>query len=186
VNLDGIRKVVAAVRAIPVIGNGDVITPQAAKKMFDETGCAGVSIGRGAFYNPWIFVHTRHFIETRELLPEPDFAERVRVMCRHLDLMMEVFGEEHGCRMFRKVAPWYAKRFGPSSVFNKRVVLLRSRTEFHEILNDYILWREQFLDENSELQPRYRPGPMIASFMQEPGVAARQTIPVPKGPVEVW
>jgi nifR3 family TIM-barrel protein len=186
VNLDGIRKVVAAVRAIPVIGNGDVITPQAAKKMFDETGCAGVSIGRGAFYNPWIFVHTRHFIETRELLPEPDFAERVRVMCRHLDLMMEVFGEEHGCRMFRKVAPWYAKRFGPSSVFNKRVVLVRSRTEFHEILNDYILWREQFLDENSELQPRYRPGPMIASFMQEPGVAARQAIPVPKGPVDVW
>src|SRR5436189_2846538 len=60
VNLKGIRKVVAAVRAVPVIGNGDVITPQAAKKMFDETGCAGVSIGRGAFYSPWIFVHTQH------------------------------------------------------------------------------------------------------------------------------
>src|SRR6266436_1065077 len=73
VNLAGIRKVVEAVKNIPVIGNGDIITPQAAKKMFDETGCAGVSIGRGAFYDPWIFVHTRHFIETRELLPEPDF-----------------------------------------------------------------------------------------------------------------
>jgi nifR3 family TIM-barrel protein len=186
VNLAGIRKVAEAARAIPVIGNGDVTTPQAAKKMFDETGCTGVSIGRGAFYNPWIFVHTRHFIETGVLLPEPSFKERVRVMCRHLDLMMEVFGEEHGCRMFRKVAPWYAKRFGPASVFNKRVVLLSSRAEFHEILRDYIKWREQFLDAQGELQPRYQQAPMVASFMEEPGVATRQSIPVPKGPVEVW
>lgn len=186
VNLAGIRKVVEAVRHIPVIGNGDVISPQAAKKMFDETGCAGVSIGRGAFYNPWIFVHTRHYLDTGELLPEPTFAERVRVMCRHLDLMLEVFGEEHGCRMFRKVAPWYAKRFGPSSVFNKRVVLLSSRAEFHEILQDYSRWRQQFLDENGELQPRYSSGPMVASFMREPASTTRESIPVPKGPVEVW
>ncbi len=122
VNLAGIRKVVEAVKAIPVIGNGDITTPQAAKKMLDETGCAGVSMGRGAFYNPWIFQHSLHFLETGELLPEPAFAERVRVMCRHLDLMIEVFGEALGCRMFRKVAPWYAKRFGPANEFNKRVV----------------------------------------------------------------
>src|SRR5436853_2982360 len=55
INLAGIRAVVEAVKNIPVIGNGDVTTPQAAGKMLDETGCAGVSIGRGAFYNPWIF-----------------------------------------------------------------------------------------------------------------------------------
>src|SRR6266536_2775050 len=80
VNLAGIRAVAQAVQAIPVIGNGDVITPQAAKKMLQETGCAGVSIGRGAFYNPWIFVHTRPYLETNELLPDPSFSERVRVM----------------------------------------------------------------------------------------------------------
>src|SRR5471032_176029 len=62
VNLAGIRKVVEAVKNIPVIGNGDIITPQAAKKMFDETGCAGVSIGRGAFYDPWIFKRTLQYI----------------------------------------------------------------------------------------------------------------------------
>ena len=62
VNLAGIRKVVEAVKTIPVIGNGDIITPQAAKKMFDETGCAGVSIGRGAFYDPWIFKRTLEFL----------------------------------------------------------------------------------------------------------------------------
>src|SRR5688500_559406 len=185
VNLGGIRKVVEAVRSIPVIGNGDVTTPQAAKMMFDETGCAGVSIGRGAFYNPWIYVHTQHFLRTGELLPEPSFEERVRVMRRHFDLMVQVFGEEHGCRMFRKVAPWYSKRFGPANLFNKRVVLISSRAEFEELLADYIEWREQFLDENGELKPNYRPGPMVSCFM-EPASTHREALPVPKGPVELW
>ncbi len=186
VNLAGIRKVVEAVKTIPVIGNGDVITPQAAKKMFEETGCAGVSIGRGAFYNPWIFQHTNHFIATGNLLPDPPFSERVRVMCRHLDLMVEVFGEELGCRMFRKVAPWYAKRFGPANEFNKKVVLVATHAQFHEILENYIRWRQQFLDENGELLPRFQLAPMVASFMREPDATTREQIPVPKGPVEVW
>jgi len=230
VNLAGIRAVVQAVKNIPVIGNGDVTTPEAAKKMFDETGCAGVSIGRGAFYNPWIFQHTLHYLkntslaprgtsgervgargnlenglltpalssfgEEREknssagnrdvLLPEPTFADRVRVMCRHLDLMIEVFGEKPGCRMFRKIAPWHAKRFGPCREFNKRVVQISTRAEFHEVLENYTRWRQQFLDGNGELQPRFRPPPLIASFMQGPVPGRHEQIPVPKGPVEVW
>ncbi len=218
VKLAGIRAVVQAVKQIPVIGNGDIISPQAAKKMFDETGCAGVSIGRGALYNPWIFQHTLHYLkscssgresaltsngsknnnepthvggyekQTGELLPEPSFAERVRVMCRHLDLMIEVFGEDLGCRMFRKVAPWYSKRFGPCHEFNKRAVQISTRAEFHYVLENYIRWRQQFLDDNGELLPRFQPSPMVASFMREPEPAStqREQIPVPKGPVEVW
>src|SRR6059036_3107855 len=164
VNLAGIRAVAQAVKSIPVIGNGDVTTPQAAKVMLEETGCAGVSIGRGAFYNPWIFQHTLHYLKTGELLPEPAFEDRVRVMCRHLDLMVEVFGEEHGCRMFRKVAPWYAKRFGPANEFNKRVVRVASKAEFHDVLESYLRWRQQFLDDTGELMSRFRPAPMVASF----------------------
>lgn len=186
VNLAGIRAVVQAVKSIPVVGNGDVTTVQAAKMMFDQTGCAGVSIGRGAFYDPWIFAHTTHFLSTGELKSEPEFEERVRVMRRHLELMIQVFGEVHGCRMFRKIGPWYAKRFGPSSVFNKRIVLLSCRAEFEEILSQYRQWRQQFLDANGQLNPRYRPAPLMASFMQEPGVASRVHIPVPKGPVDAW
>src|SRR6266481_154362 len=186
VNLAGIRAVVQAVQAIPVIGNGDVINAEAAGKMINETGCAGVSIGRGAFYNPWIFQHTLHYLQTGELLPEPRFEERVGVMCQHLDLMIEVFGSEHGCRMFRKVAPWYAKRFGPANEFNKRVVQISSKSEFQQVLDGYLRWRQQFLDDNGELKPRFAPPPLVASFMQEPEVAKREHIPVPKGPVEVW
>ena len=188
VNLAGIRSVVQAVKSIPVIGNGDVTTPPAAKKMFGDTGCAGVSIGRGAFYDPWIFKRTLHYLRSNqdELLPEPSFAERVRVMGRHLDLMVEVFGEEPGCRMFRKVAPWYARRFGPASEFNRHAVRISTRSEFHQVLERYLNWRRQFVDENGELKSKFQPAPLTASFMQEPGAAQRQQIPVPKGPVEVW
>ena len=225
VNLAGIRKVVEAVKKIPVIGNGDIVTPQAAKKMLDETGCAGVSIGRGAFYDPWIFKRTLQYLKTcssehefaltsngsqknnepthggcyennGELPPEPPFSERVRVMNRHLDLMVEVFGEELGCRMFRKVAPWYAKRFGPCHEFNKQVVRVATNAEFHDVLENYIRWRQQFLDANGELLLRFQPAPMVASFMREPACGdeaerrpastQREQIPVPKGPVEVW
>ena len=238
INLTGIRAVVQAVKTIPVIGNGDIITPQAAKKMFDETGCAGVSIGRGAFYDPWIFRRTLSYLGSAQskaagqngisaaphpgplprgegdplsgspfsnhsptpsnsgyipgpssefgVPPEPPFAERIRVMSRHLDLMVQVFGEELGCRMFRKVAPWYAKRFGPAAEFNRHVVRISTRNEFHAVLENYLRWRRQFLDENGELKQKFQPPPMVASFMLEPGVANRQHIPVPKGPVDVW
>jgi nifR3 family TIM-barrel protein len=186
VNLAGIRKVVEAIKKIPVIGNGDVVTPQAAKMMLDETGCAGVSIGRGAFYDPWIFKRTLQLLQTGEQPPEASFSERVRVMCRHLDLMIEVFGEELGCRMFRKVAPWYAKRFGPCHEFNKKVVQVATKAQFHEILENYIRWRQQFLDERGELLPRFQQAPLVASFMREPNSTTRTHIPVPKGPVEVW
>ncbi len=186
VNLAGIGAVVQAVKRVPVIGNGDVTTPQAAKRMLQDTGCAGVSIGRGAFCNPWIFRDTRHFLHTGELLPEASFDERVAVMCRHLKLLVQVFGEEHACRMFRKIAPWYAKRFGPANLFNKRVVQIKNQGEFMEVLQHYREWREQFLDENGDLKPRFRPPPLTASFMQEPGTVVPHQIPVPKGPVEVW
>ena len=188
VNLAGIRSVVQAVKRIPVIGNGDITTPQAAKQMMDVTGCAGISIGRGAFYDPWIFRRTRQFLASEldgDRIGEPPFAERVRVMCRHFDLMIEVFGEDLGCRMFRKVAPWYSKRFGPASEFNRHVVRISTAAEFRRVLEDYLRWRQQFLDDTGELHPKFQPAPLVASFMQ-PAVAERQNIPVPKGPVEVW
>ncbi len=189
VNLAGIRAVVDAVRHVPVIGNGDVTTPAAAKQMLEQTGCAGVSIGRGAFYDPWIFRRTAHLLRHGELLPEPDFAERLRVLRRHYDRYVEFYGEEHGSRLFRKVAPWYAKRFGPAKPFKNRIITIKSRADFEAAIAEYLSWRAQFCDERGELQERFAPAPLIASFMRSPEeqlAAERDTIPVPKGPVEVW
>ena len=189
VNLAGIRAVVAAVKAIPVIGNGDVTTPEAARHMQDSTGCAGVSIGRGAFYDPWIFRRTDHYLRTGELLPEPEFAERLRVLRRHFELYCQFYGEEHGARLFRKVAPWYAKRFGPAKPFKQRILTILGRADFEAAIAEYLGWRAQFCDANGELLPPYRPDPMVASFMREEGsdeVSQRTALPVPKGPVERW
>jgi tRNA-dihydrouridine synthase B len=189
VNLAGIRAVVQAVKTIPVIGNGDVTTPEAAKMMLDQTGCAGVSIGRGAFYNPWIFTHTRHYLQTGELRAEPGYPELVAVMRRHLALMIEIFGEDHGCRLFRKPASWYAKRFGPAKEFKRGITQFSTLAEFEALITAYEQWRAPYLDEHGELRAKFRPEPMVASFMQDPddpAVMRRQAIPVPKGPVDVW
>ncbi|MDO8543682.1 MAG: tRNA dihydrouridine synthase DusB [Opitutaceae bacterium] len=189
VNLAGIRAVVEAVRSVPVIGNGDVTTPEGARHMIDETGCAGVSIGRGAFYDPWIFRRTLHFLRTGELLPEPDFAERLRVMRRHFERYVEFYGEPHGARLFRKVAPWYARRFGPSKPFKQRIITITSRSDFEAAIAEYLQWRAQFCDEQGNLLPKYAPAPLVPSFLRPLGredALDREGIPVPKGPVEVW
>ena len=189
VNLDGIRKVVEAVDTIPVIGNGDVTTVEAAKVMLERTGCAGVSVGRGAFYNPWIFAHVREYLKTGEMPDEPSFMERIKVLRRHYELMVEVFGEDRGSVTFRKVAPWYAKRFGPVKPFNQAIVRISSRTDFERVLGEYLEWRKQFTDDAGELLPRYQLSPMVASFMQEEDEhrqTQRKAISVPKGPIEVW
>ena len=195
VNLAGIRQVVKAVRHIPVVGNGDITTPHAARVMMETTGCAGISIGRGAFYNPWIFSHTAHYLTSGELLPDPSFEERIRVMQRHLNRMIEVFGEQLGCTMYRKVGPWYAKRFGPASYFNKGIVRISTREEFDRLLAGYVAWREQFLDDEGNLRPKFAPASMPMNFLDSahqvdnarlPKVAARTAIPVPSGPQELW
>jgi nifR3 family TIM-barrel protein len=188
VNLDGIAAVVAAVRAIPVIGNGDVTTPEAARRMLEETGCAGVSIGRGAFYDPWIFRRTEHYLRTGEITPEPGFAERIRVLRRHFERYCEFYGEERGSRLFRKVAPWYARRFGPAKPFKQRILTITSRADFESVLTEYEAWRAAFCDPSGELLPKFRPAPMSPSFMGdgEKGVFARDSIPVPRGPVDTW
>jgi len=187
VNLDAIRAVVEAVPEIPVIGNGDVTDVASAKKMAAQTGCAGISIGRGAFYNPWIFRQlVAAFFHNTLAPPEPDFEERLRIMRRHLELMIEFFGEREGCIRFRKIGPWYVKKLGPASAFNKRITQLESKQQFEEIIAFYRSWRTQFLeDDGITLKPRYRNS--LTPHTEQPQADVHsEKIPVPSGPVEWW
>ena len=171
VNRAGIAAVVRAVPGVPVIGNGDITTPQLARQMFDETGCAGVSLGRGAFYHPWIFRDIVEYLDHGTQRPSPSFDERAAVMRRHLDLLVEVFGEEKGCVMFRKMAPWYVKRVGHSAEFNRQVTRLARRDELDPLLDAY---RTRLAS-----SPRGAEPPAPAS-------TTREALPVPQGPNELW
>ena len=100
---------VAAALEVPVLGNGDIATPQQAMHRLRTSGCTGVAIGRGALGNPWLFKRTAHYLRTGELLPEPSARERVEMALRHLDLMLAYRGEYIGVREMRKHAAWYLK-----------------------------------------------------------------------------
>ncbi len=107
--------------------------------------------------------------------------------------MIEVFGETLGCTMFRKVGPWYAKRFGPCSLFNKGIVRILTKADYEALLAQYIAWRAQFLDDAGQLLPKFAPRPHALNFRDEtdvdgdaPAVTRREAIPVPVGPNELW
>lgn len=103
---DIIRQVKEAVR-IPVIGNGDIFTPQDAKRMLEETGCDGVMIARGARGNPWLFQRTCHYLETGELLAPPDAGTVAQMILRHARMQVELKGEVIGMKEMRKHIAWY-------------------------------------------------------------------------------
>ncbi len=94
---------------IPVIGNGDVTTPQDAKRMFDETGVDGVMVGRGAIGNPWFFRQTRHYLETGELLPDPSIDDRLKTCAEQLRLSVKHHGERYGVIIMKKHYGQYLK-----------------------------------------------------------------------------
>jgi len=101
---------VAAALAIPVIGNGDVTSPEDVVRMRDETGCAGVMIARGTFGNPWIFAQARALLEGREMPAAPTPEERFRTALSHARLTIAIEGDTpHAAREFRKHLGWYTK-----------------------------------------------------------------------------
>jgi tRNA-dihydrouridine synthase B len=102
--LEKIKKVIS----IPLIGNGDLATPEDIKGMF-ETGCDGVMIGRGAIANPWIFKQAKHYMNTGEHLPEPSVEEKIHMCLEHLQLNVAHKGEKYGVQTFRKHYVGYLK-----------------------------------------------------------------------------
>ena len=117
---DIIRQVKEAV-SIPVIGNGDIRTPEDVAAMAEQTGCDGYMIARGAEGNPWIFRQILHYFETGEHLARPDFSEVTEMLLRHAKMQIDCKGDYTGIREIRKHAAWYTAGYRNSSKLRGRI-----------------------------------------------------------------
>ena len=130
---DIIRQVKEAVK-IPVIGNGDVDSPEAAEAMLQETGCDGIMIGRGAQGNPWIFRQILYWMETGEKMGRPSREEVKEMILRHATLLVACKGEYTGIREMRKHVAWYTAGFPNSAKLRARTNEVTSLQELEELI----------------------------------------------------
>ncbi|AIQ10663.1 tRNA dihydrouridine synthase DusB [Paenibacillus durus] len=124
--------------SIPVIGNGDVQTPQDARAMLDQTGCDGVMIGRGALGNPWMLYRTVQYLSTGELLPDPSPKEKIAVAILHMDRLVDLKGEAVAVREMRKHLAWYLKGLKGAARVKDVIMEETKRDEMVRILNDFV------------------------------------------------
>lgn len=133
-----IRQVKEAV-SIPVIGNGDVDTPEKAKQMMEETGCDGVMVGRAAQGNPWIFSRINRYLETGEILPGPSLDEVKAMMLRHARMQLEYKGEHTGMREMRKHVAWYTSGYPRSSRLRAALNEIATLEDLERLLDAWVI-----------------------------------------------
>ena len=135
---DVIRQVKEAV-SIPVIGNGDVFTPEDAKALIETTGCDGIMIARGAKGNPWIFSRTLAYLDTGIIPPEPTTRDIREMVTRHADMQVEIRGEYLGIREMRKHLAWYTAGLPGSSKLRNDINMVETLDELKQLVLERIV-----------------------------------------------
>lgn len=123
---------------IPLIGNGDVRTPEDAKRMIEVAGVDGVMIGRASLANPWVIKQTVHYLETDELLPEITVPEKIDIAKLHLDRLMNLKGEKIANKEFRKLAGYYLKGVPRAAKTKVAINEASSVAEVHNLLDTFV------------------------------------------------
>lgn len=131
---DIIRQVKEAVR-LPVIGNGDIFTPEDAGRMLKETGCDGIMVARGAKGNPWLFGRINHYLDTGEVLPGPSMAEIKAMILRHGRMLVQFKGEGGAMREMRGHMAWYTKGMPHSATLRNEINQVETLEGFVELLD---------------------------------------------------
>ena len=131
---DIIRQVKEAVR-IPVIGNGDIFTPEDAGRMLKETGCDGIMVSRGSKGNPWLFGRINHYLDTGEVLPGPSMAEIKAMILRHGRMLVQFKGEGVAMREMRGHMAWYTKGMPHSATLRNEINQVETLEGFVELLD---------------------------------------------------
>lgn len=134
---DIIKEVKQAVD-IPVIGNGDIFTPEAAAKMLDYTGCDGVMVARGAQGQPWIFRDIIHYLKTGETLQQPSVWERINIALKQLELAVKYKGEKLGVIEMRKHISWYLKGMKNANSVKNAINRLECKEQIKKTLLEYV------------------------------------------------
>lgn len=123
--------------SIPVIGNGDIWTPEDAFHMIEETGCDAVMIGRGAQGNPWIFERVNHYLDTGVIISAPTYLDRLDMLLKHFELLCQYKGPSIGIKEIRTHAGWYMKGMPESAYWRNRVNTIYTIESFKKELFTY-------------------------------------------------
>lgn len=122
--------------SVPVIGNGDIDSPESAKRMLTETGCAGIAVGRAAQGNPWIFREITQYLDTGVIPDRPDPETIRQTILRHADLQLQYKGEYTGIREMRKHLAWYLTGFRHAARLRSAVNEMNTFEELRELVRN--------------------------------------------------